>query len=85
VSFAGTASETRVGWSAGAGVSKASGNWNVGVEYLHVDLGRSSVTAVDRIGNFPTTTITRSQRFVVDAARLTVNYKFGVAPLVAKY
>lgn len=85
VSFAGTAAETRVGWSAGAGVSKAFGNWNVGVEYLHVDLGRSSVTAVDQLGNFPGTTLTESQRFVVDTARLTVNYKFGGAPLVAKY
>ncbi|MBR0687154.1 porin family protein [Bradyrhizobium manausense] len=85
VSFAGTAAETRVGWSAGAGLSKAFGNWNVGLEYLHVDLGRSSVTAVDQLGTFPTTTITQGQRFVVDTARLTVNYKFGGAPLVAKY
>ena len=32
-----------------------------------------------------TTTITQGQLFVVDTARLTVNYKFGGAPLVAKY
>jgi outer membrane immunogenic protein len=85
VNFAGTAAETRVGWSAGAGFSKAIGNWNVGLEYLHVDLGRSSVTATDQIGFAPTTTITQSQRFAVDTARFTVNYKFGSAPLVAKY
>jgi outer membrane immunogenic protein len=45
ISFAGNTSEVKVGWSAGAGISKAfAGNWNVGVEYLHIDLGRSSVT-----------------------------------------
>jgi outer membrane immunogenic protein len=87
INFAGNSTETRVGWSAGAGVSKAFGNWNVGVEYLHVDLGRSSVTAVDQTGfaGLATTTITQSQRFAVDTARLTVNYKFGSAPVVAKY
>jgi len=31
-----------VGWSAGAGVAKAFGYWNVGVEYLCGDLGRPS-------------------------------------------
>lgn len=85
INLAGSASETRVGWSAGAGVSKAFGNWNVGLEYLHVDLGRASVTAVDQNGNTPGTTVTASQRFVVDSARVTLNYKFGSAPLVAKY
>jgi outer membrane immunogenic protein len=58
------------------------GNWNVGVEYLHIDLGRSSVTGIDR--GWPTTTITQSQRFVEDMVRLTVNYKFG-GPVVARY
>jgi len=85
INFVGNAAETRVGWSAGAGFSKAFGNWNVGLEYLHVDLGRASVTAFDTTGFVPTTTITQGQRFVVDTARLTVNYKFGGAPLVAKY
>ncbi|WP_426406722.1 outer membrane protein [Bradyrhizobium ganzhouense] len=85
INFVGNAAETRVGWSAGAGVSKAFGTWNVGLEYLHVDLGRSSVTAFDTTGFLPTTTITQGQRFVVDTARLTVNYKFGSTPLVAKY
>ncbi|MGY3499983.1 outer membrane protein [Bradyrhizobium sp. USDA 4471] len=84
VSFAGSRSETKVGWAAGAGIAKAFGNWNVGVEYLHMDLGRSSVTAIDLTGNFPTTTITESQRFVEDMVRVTVNYKLGGA-VVAKY
>ena len=84
VSFAGSRSETRVGWAAGAGIAKAFGNWNVGLEYLHMDLGRSSVTAVDLTGFLPTTTITQSQRFAEDMLRVTVNYKWGGA-LVARY
>ena len=87
VNFAGTSAETRVGWAAGAGVSKAFGNWNVGLEYLHVDLGRSSVTAVDQLGfaGFVGTNLTESQRYAVDSVRMTVNYKFGATPVVAKY
>lgn len=85
INMTGTAAETRLGWSAGAGVSKAFGNWNVGLEYLHVDLGRSSVTALDQVGGVPSTTITQSQRFTVDTARLTLNYKFGSTPDRATY
>lgn len=85
IGFAGSHSETRVGWSAGAGISKAIGNWNVGVEYLHMDLGRSSVTATSTTGFFTTTTVTASQRFVEDMARVTINYKFGNPAVVAKY
>lgn len=80
----GSASEIKVGWAAGAGISKAFGNWNVGVEYLHIDLGRSSVTAFATTGPFTTTTVTASQRFIEDTARLTINYKWG-GPVVAKY
>lgn len=83
--FAGSSSSVRVGWSAGAGISrKFAGNWIVGLEYLHVDLGRASVTAFDTTGFFSTTTITERQRFAEDMVRLTVNYKFGSA-VVAKY
>lgn len=85
IALAGSASETKVGWAAGAGVAKAFGNWNVGVEYLHIDLGRSSVTAFDTTASLlTTTTVTESQRFVEDMVRLTVNYKWGT-PLVARY
>jgi outer membrane immunogenic protein len=84
VSFAGSASSVRAGWTAGAGVSHMIGsNWIVGLEYLHVDLGRTSVTAFTPI-NFTTTTITESQRFAEDLVRLTVDYKFG-GPVVARY
>jgi outer membrane immunogenic protein len=85
VTFAGNSSEVKVGWTAGAGISKAfAGNWNVGVEYLHIDLGRSSVTGFSTNGAFPGTSITQSQRFTEDTVRLTVNYKFG-GQVLAKY
>lgn len=73
--FAGSHSEIRTGFAAGAGIAKAIGRWSVGAEYLHIDLGRSSVT-VPLVG-FPTTTLTASQRFAVDALRLTLNHKLG--------
>lgn len=84
INYVGNQSDVKVGWAAGAGISKAIGNWNVGVEYLHVDLGRASMTATSTTGLFTTTTVTASQRFVEDTARLTVNYKWGT-PVVAKY
>jgi outer membrane immunogenic protein len=84
INYAGNNSEVRAGWTAGAGIAKAFGNWNVGIEYLHIDLGRSSVTATSTTTFFTTTTVTASQRFVEDTVRLTVNYKWGGA-VVAKY
>ena len=84
IGYSGNRSEVRAGWAAGAGVSRAFGNWNVGVEYLHIDLGRSSVTAFSTTGSFTTTTIAASQRFIEDTVRLTVNYKWG-GPIVARY
>lgn len=86
IAFAGSTSEVRVGWAAGAGIAKAFGSWNVGLEYLHIDLGRSSVTALSTTAGaaLAGTTITESQRFAEDMVRLTVNYKWG-DPAVAKY
>jgi outer membrane immunogenic protein len=84
INYVGNQSDVKVGWAAGAGISKAFGSWNVGVEYLHIDLGRASVTATSTTGFFTTTTVTASQRFIEDMARLTVNYKWG-GPVVAKY
>ncbi len=84
IGFAGSASELKTGWAAGAGVAKAFGNWNVGLEYLHMDLGRSSVTASSTTSFFTATTYTASQRFIEDMVRLSVNYKWG-GPIVARY
>jgi outer membrane immunogenic protein len=73
--FAGSRSETRVGWAAGGGVNYAlTPNWIVGVDYLHYDLGHTSVTAVDNVvGLF---SVTASQNVAGDIVRGVINYKF---------
>lgn len=49
---AGSASETRVGWTVGGGVeSRFAPNWTVKVEYLYFDLGKISDTALGLSSN----------------------------------
>ncbi len=44
--WAGSTSETRVGWTAGAGIQHSfSPNWSAKLEYLYVDLGSSTAHA----------------------------------------
>jgi outer membrane immunogenic protein len=67
-----SASEMRVGWTAGAGMEYAvDRNWSVKAEYLHYDLGKETFGAA-------------SAKTTVDAAKLGVNYRFG-APAVSRY
>ena len=81
--FAGSFSDTRFGWVAGAGVEWAfAPNWTVKGEYLHVDLGSDNVVITDP--QFPGTTATYHFRHAFDAGRVGINYKFG-GPVVAKY
>jgi outer membrane immunogenic protein len=69
----GSHSETRVGWAAGGGVNYAvTPNWILGVDYLHYDLGHTSVTMVDAIG----ASVTASQKVGGDIVRGVINYKF---------
>jgi outer membrane immunogenic protein len=64
------ASDTKVGWAAGAGVEGALvGNWTAKLEYLHVDLGSINCGVVScsvptRVG------------FHADEVRAGVNYRF---------
>ncbi|MBX9830204.1 MAG: outer membrane beta-barrel protein [Xanthobacteraceae bacterium] len=44
-------SETRFGWTAGAGLERAFGPWAVGLEYLYYDLGRTSIATEDHPNN----------------------------------
>jgi len=79
--------DTRVGWTVGAGIEGAiGGNWTAKLEYLYMDLGKTS-------GSFPTTlaafgggTLTSnfSSRITDNILRVGVNYRFG-GPVVAKY
>lgn len=82
--FVGSASTTRVGWAAGAGVEWGfAPNWTVKGEYLHVDLGSTNVTMADPV-NFPISFATYHFHHELDTVRVGVNYRFG-GPIVAKY
>ena len=88
VFFTGTATEWRSGWAAGVGGEYGVGPWSFGVEYLHYDLGRSSVTAVAAPPGvaFPGASLTASQRVAGDIVRATINYRFGgPGAVVARY
>jgi outer membrane immunogenic protein len=74
--FAGSNSDTRFGWAAGAGIEWGfAPNWTVKGEYLHIDLGSSNVTMADP--QFPTTFATYRFHHELDTVRVGVNYKFG--------
>jgi outer membrane immunogenic protein len=78
--FAGAGSSTRTGWAAGAGLEYGlAANWTIGVEYLHVDLGSISVTAIQSGGapGFGAVTWTSKSKFADDIARFVLNYKFN--------
>jgi outer membrane immunogenic protein len=66
-------SETRVGWAAGGGINYAwTPNWIVGVDYLHYDLGHTSISTFDSDTNF----VSVRQRVEGDIVRGVINYKF---------
>jgi outer membrane immunogenic protein len=73
-----TSSNTRTGWSAGAGVEWGiTQNWTARLEYLYLDLG--TVTSV-----FPISNRQQTSSLTMNVARFGVNYKFG-GPVVARY
>jgi len=77
-------SETRVGWTAGAGAEwMFAPNWSVKLEYLHADLGRADSSTPSFTG-FANTDVRFSHRLTEDIGRVGVNYHFG-GPVVAKY
>jgi outer membrane immunogenic protein len=88
----GNFSETRVGWTVGAGGEwMFTSNWSAKLEYLHYDLGSANYGTP--VNNFtvigpPTLLYTLGQssstNFRGDIVRVGVNYKFG-GPVVAKY
>jgi outer membrane immunogenic protein len=87
----GNLSETRVGWTVGAGGEwMFTSNWSAKLEYLHYDLGSANYgTPVSNFGLTPTTLLytlgqSSSTNFRGDIVRVGLNYKFG-GPVVAKY
>lgn len=82
-------SETRYGWTAGAGVEVAIGGgpWSAKLEYIHADFGTASVTGEFVFQGAPTNLFTaHSVDLKTDIVRAGLNYKFGGStPVVAKY
>lgn len=71
-------SDTRVGWTAGAGVEYAfAPQWSAKLEYNYMDFGSQNVSFT------PGTSTDIDQQ--IHAVKFGINYKFGGAPLVARY
>lgn len=79
-------SDTRYGWTAGAGVEVAIGGgpWSAKFEYLHADFGTASVTGT--FVGVANTFGAHSVDLKTDIVRAGLNYRFGGGtPVVAKY
>jgi outer membrane immunogenic protein len=76
-------STTRAGWTAGAGIEYAiTNNWSVKGEYLYVDLGSVSTTALVNVTGTPP--FAHSANLKENIGRVGLNYRFG-GPAVAQY
>jgi outer membrane immunogenic protein len=75
---ASSASKTKTGWAAGAGIDYAlTANWIVSVEYLHVDLGTIAASGLVTTAAGPTTgTFNFSTKLTSDIVRGGIAYKF---------
>jgi outer membrane immunogenic protein len=79
--------DTRFGYTVGAGIEGViGGNWTAKLEYLWVDLGKTSGSFLTPLvapgGGFLTSNF--SSRITDNVLRVGVNYKFG-GPVVARY
>jgi outer membrane immunogenic protein len=67
-------SDTRAGWTLGGGIEWAlNRNWTIGAEYLHIDLGSTSLNS-PAAGVFPASSARFEDR--EDVIRAKLNYKF---------
>ena len=88
--FTGSSIDTRVGWAAGAGVEwKITNNIPLKAEYLHMDLGDTTVRGTDPLGGFPCLFFDYRFHNSYDLVRGGLNYQFDLfsppGPVVAKY
>lgn len=73
-----TGSDTRSGWTVGAGIEWAfTGNWTAGLEYAHYDFGHASVTLSDPKGLGLPASGPINVKQTVDVVKLSVNYRFA--------
>jgi outer membrane immunogenic protein len=77
--------DTRAGWTVGAGIEGLlGGGWSAKLEYLYVDLGKNTTSAVvdgATIASF-------DSKFTDNIVRVGLNYKFGsggLGPIAARY
>jgi opacity protein-like surface antigen/outer membrane receptor protein involved in Fe transport len=77
---------TKAGWTAGAGIeAHLGGAWTAKVEYLHLDFGTVSSTAVNDVGS-PLIVVDLNSRITENIVRVGLNYKFGsTGAVIAKY
>jgi outer membrane immunogenic protein len=82
-----TTNRTRTGWVAGGGIEYAFwDSWSVKGEFLHVDLGGTYDTGITCLaGCVAANDIVVHHKYTDNIARLGLNYRFGGAPVVAKY
>lgn len=75
---------TKTGWTVGAGAEWAfAQTWSLGVEYLYVDLGKTTLTLAPTGGFFfNTSTVTFNDQSHI--ARLKLNYRWGQKPAPAR-
>lgn len=84
IAFAGSSSDTRVGWTVGAGVeAMITQNWTAKLEYLYMDLGRFN-SATFTLAPAAPIGANVSSDFTDHILRAGINYKFG-GPVVARY
>jgi outer membrane immunogenic protein len=82
--FNALASDTRVGWTVGAGFEyMIANNWSVKGEYLYLDFGTLNGTGV-LTPAFAGLALNNSTRLTANIARVGVNYHFG-GPVAARY
>jgi outer membrane immunogenic protein len=80
--------DTRFGWTVGAGIEAMfAANWSAKIEYLHVDLGSVTTTAI--LSTAPGIGIGAAvnSRVTDDIIRGGINYHFsaGPGPVMARY
>ena len=74
------ASDTRTGWTVGAGLEYAFlGNWSAKIEYLYVDLGKFNCGTSCAVG-LPTDNVSFKENIV----RAGINYKFS-GPIFSRF
>lgn len=75
--------KTRWGWTVGGGVEIAvAGNWSFKGEYNYMDFGKTGVGFTSTQGGLPFTMPIDQHIHVV---KFGINYRFGAAPVVARY